>query len=480
MNKIKVLSVLIASALQVLPALASTQPLPSTFVGSSTDYITFGNSAFPSSNLICFSAGCGGAFQGTVYGPGAVSATPPGFLATVWCVDYQLDVTTGSQYIANITTLNDINAATESNVRYGTLDSVSPPPPGWLNSVTDPSHLDGNDPNSAAYRYTLAAASVSQYIDSSNVADPTNLNGSSPVNTAIQEAIWYITYNNEYPADGGTWPPESDIGSATCSAGQSASNSSGNTNYACWVAICRGQRGKHENQRVGCDQRTCKRGRNATGSRAFEWRLRSISVLPDLPGSGGRQPDARTSLLRPDSGLGRLDLLRASAQNQETGVGAARTVAARTFACRVGTVADARRSLPGSLGMTNHLWRIILIAVLSLTMARHSRAETLTAARDQLVIGIVVVSAAITVGITLLILHQKHKKTLITGCVGSGAGGMNVTDENHKRIYALAGVPPGLKSGERMTLEGKSRNRGGPRPAFEARSVIKDLGACRP
>jgi len=235
MNNIKVLGVLIASALQTLPALASTQPLPSTFAGSTTDFIAFGDSAFPSSNLICFSAGCGGAFQGTVYGPGAVSASGAGILTTVWCVDYQLDVTTGSQYIANITTLNDINAATQSNVRYGTLDSVSPPAPGWLNTVTDTLGLDGGDANSAAYRYTLAAALVSQYVDSGNVANPTNLNGSSPVNTAIQEAIWYITYNNEYPGDGATWPPESDISSLTCGAGQNALNSSGNTNYACWV-----------------------------------------------------------------------------------------------------------------------------------------------------------------------------------------------------------------------------------------------------
>jgi hypothetical protein len=52
---------------------------------------------------------------------------------------------------------------------------------------------------------------------------------------AIQEAIWYVTYNNEYPADGTTWPPGGGIGPANCGAGQSASDSTGNTNYGCWV-----------------------------------------------------------------------------------------------------------------------------------------------------------------------------------------------------------------------------------------------------
>lgn len=126
------------------------------------------------------------------------------------------------------------------------------------------------------------------------------------------------------------------------------------------------------------------------------------------------------------------------------------------------------------------LWRVILIAVLSVALARPARAETLTAARDQLVIGIVVVGAAIGVGITLLVLHQKHKKSTITGCVGSTVGGMNVTDEKDQRIYALAGDPPGAKPGERMTLEGKHRNDGSAMPVFEARGVIGDLGACRP
>jgi hypothetical protein len=159
-------------------------------------------------------------------------------LTTVWCVDYQLDVTTGSQYIANITSLNSVSAPTDTNVRYGDLTTVSPTgaTPGWANAVTDPTNLDGGQANSAAYRYTLAAALVSQYVDTTPAPNPTNLNGGSPVNQAIQEAIWYITYNSDYQ-NGATWPPPGQGISSpvTCSGAQSALNSTGNTDYACWV-----------------------------------------------------------------------------------------------------------------------------------------------------------------------------------------------------------------------------------------------------
>ncbi|HEY3826087.1 MAG TPA: hypothetical protein VGL82_16090 [Bryobacteraceae bacterium] len=214
----------------MIPAFANTQPLPATFQGSTTDYIVFGEgNSFPSQNLICFSAGCGGAFQGTVYGPGVNSVAGPSILTTVWCVDYQLDVTYDAAYAANITTLGDVVNA-PGNVRYGTLDGTGTP--GWANSVTASA---GVDPNSATYRYTLAAALISQYEDTSTAVDPTNPDGSSAVNKAIQEATWYVTYNNEYPDDGTTWPPAGDITAPDSCTSAGESNINNPNNYMCWV-----------------------------------------------------------------------------------------------------------------------------------------------------------------------------------------------------------------------------------------------------
>jgi hypothetical protein len=128
--------------------------------------------------------------------------------------------------------------------------------------------------------------------------------------------------------------------------------------------------------------------------------------------------------------------------------------------------------------MLQNLWRAFLIAVLSATLAVPAHAETLNAARDQIVTGIVVVSAAVAVLIIVLVLHHK-RKSVITGCVSSGANGMSMTDERDKRIYVLTGESEGVKPGDRMTLDGKLK-KVDKAMVFEARTVTKDFGACRP
>jgi hypothetical protein len=126
--------------------------------------------------------------------------------------------------------------------------------------------------------------------------------------------------------------------------------------------------------------------------------------------------------------------------------------------------------------MLRSLRRSVLIPVLCLTLAIPGRAESLTTARNQLIAGIVVVGAAMTV-FAILVIRHKHKPTAITGCVRAGANVMNLTDERDKRTYALSGDPVGLRAGERMTLEGKPK-KSGEALVFEAQRVAKDFGAC--
>jgi hypothetical protein len=125
--------------------------------------------------------------------------------------------------------------------------------------------------------------------------------------------------------------------------------------------------------------------------------------------------------------------------------------------------------------MRRNLRDIVLISALSVALVRPARAETVDTAGKQIIAAIVVVSAAVAVGIILIVLHEKHKTGTITGCVASGTSGMNVTDEKDKRIYPLSGDPVGIKPGDRMTLEGRRRGK-----VFETRSVIEDLGVCPP
>ncbi len=69
--------------------------------------------------------------------------------------------------------------------------------------------------------------------------------------------------------------------------------------------------------------------------------------------------------------------------------------------------------------MRRNLWNIVLVAALSVALVRPARAETFDTLGKEIIAGIVVVSAAVTVGIILIILHEKHKTGTITGCVAS-------------------------------------------------------------
>ena len=57
----------------------------------------------------------------------------------------------------------------------------------------------------------------------------------------------------------------------------------------------------------------------------------------------------------------------------------------------------------------------------------------------QIIAGIVVVSAAVVVGIVLIVLHEKHKTRSVTGCVASGS----LTDDKDKQVYLYDVTPDG-------------------------------------
>jgi len=216
MKDARILAVLLVTLATGLPVMGQNL-LPSSLTtpaannsGAAQDYIQFDGNSYPGANLICFSAGCGGEFQATISpGPLAPTAQVPKVTVpvTVWCVDYQLNVTTGSQYAADVSLLSNITHPTDTSVQYGTLPNNNAK---WTNPLTSDlptgvaaggigPTVDGGAPSTAAYRFTLAAALVSQYV--SNPGTPGFLNGGLAENTAIQEAIWYLTSNTTNGTD---------------------------------------------------------------------------------------------------------------------------------------------------------------------------------------------------------------------------------------------------------------------------------------
>lgn len=224
--------ILLLAAAGAFPVLGGVLPIPAG-LANATDYIAFNSipvgdsgSSYPSSQLICVPAGCGGEFDPTIStlnpnagGPGVPGASTTGLstIANVFCVDYQLNVTYGSAYVTDIQTLKNITSPTDQYVQYGEITTSGGSSPSWSNGLSGPTTVDGTtDTNSAAYRYTLAAALVSQYVYSGGTLD-----GSNPTNLAIQEAVWYITANNTSGTDPGFGFPTPNAGS--------------NTNYAYWL-----------------------------------------------------------------------------------------------------------------------------------------------------------------------------------------------------------------------------------------------------
>jgi hypothetical protein len=124
-------------------------------------------------------------------------------------------------------------------------------------------------------------------------------------------------------------------------------------------------------------------------------------------------------------------------------------------------------------------WRLAVIFVLCLALAKETKGDSLKTAGELFVVAIVAVSVAVVV-VTVLVVRQAKGRT-ITGCVNSGEGGMLVTNEKDKHVYVLSGNTAGVKPGERMSLTGKKiKSNSGATLVWETKSISKNFGSCQP
>ncbi len=83
--------------------------------------------------------------------------------------------------------------------------------------------------------------------------------------------------------------------------------------------------------------------------------------------------------------------------------------------------------------------------------------------------------AAAGAGVLFLALHHRG---YVTGCVQPAEDGLRLVDEKKNQSYTLVSGDVYLKPGQRVELKGhKSKNDSGAQ-AFEAKKLVKDLGAC--
>jgi hypothetical protein len=91
-------------------------------------------------------------------------------------------------------------------------------------------------------------------------------------------------------------------------------------------------------------------------------------------------------------------------------------------------------------------------------------------------IGIGVGAAA---GAGVIYLALRHRGS-VTGCVGQADDGLTLVDAKTKRTYSLMLDGPTLKSGQQVVLKGKKLKDAAGTQVFEAKKMVKDLGACSP
>jgi hypothetical protein len=114
-------------------------------------------------------------------------------------------------------------------------------------------------------------------------------------------------------------------------------------------------------------------------------------------------------------------------------------------------------------------------------LAPAARADVIKTDSHEIEAGIVAVAAAVTIIVVVVAVHYS-KKRAITGCVGSGANGLRITDQRDGEVYALSGNTSDIKSGDRIGLRGrKVKSKGSDKtPVWEVREVIQDFGVCQP
>ena len=126
------------------------------------------------------------------------------------------------------------------------------------------------------------------------------------------------------------------------------------------------------------------------------------------------------------------------------------------------------------------LWRrrlVVFCVVLALLLpVRTARADTLKTDATLIVVGIVLITVAITVAVVVVVRHSPS----ITGCVAEDGNGFALEDESDHARLVLAGDTTGLKAGDRIQVKGKKKGKDaqGSR-RFVVEKLRHDYGLCK-
>ena len=123
-----------------------------------------------------------------------------------------------------------------------------------------------------------------------------------------------------------------------------------------------------------------------------------------------------------------------------------------------------------------HRLAILLICVTLFTTTKPARADSLQTDADEIIIGIVLVSIAIGVGIYFLV----RQPPSIKGCVVTNPNGLTLQNEGDQQTYTLTGDTAAIKSGDILKLSGKKEKKDSSgKRNFLVKKVARNYGACK-
>jgi hypothetical protein len=128
-------------------------------------------------------------------------------------------------------------------------------------------------------------------------------------------------------------------------------------------------------------------------------------------------------------------------------------------------------------GLRNFIVKAVICALLLAAAAKPADASIPTQS-DVVWIGIAI--GAIGAGIGIGIYYAVHHNHSLTGCVISGADGLQLQSRGDQQTYLLVGDVAGIKPGERIHVSGKkAKAANGAGPQFIVEKLGKDYGSCK-
>jgi hypothetical protein len=115
-----------------------------------------------------------------------------------------------------------------------------------------------------------------------------------------------------------------------------------------------------------------------------------------------------------------------------------------------------------------------------LPVSTPAKADSLKTVGDEIVIGIVAVAGAITVGVIFAIHY--HNMEFVWGCVASGPDGLALQNEGDQKTFQLLGKTADVKPGDRVRVKGKrvkATKGSNSNPTFQVEKLANDYGVCK-